>query len=123
MSDKTTWTEELKINQLYNHNYTIPIYQRNYAWGVSEVNQLIQDIVDSSTRRNVSNEHINYYIGTLVVFEREQENKTVFETIDGQQRLTTLSILLSAIKNEYAHFITAGDESKDALGVSKLNSA
>ena len=113
--------KERKIKDLYNDEYIIPIYQRNYAWGESEVTQLIQDIVDSS-RRNDSKEHINYYIGTLVVFEREQENKIVFETIDGQQRLTTLSILLSAIKNEYAYFITGLDESKDALDVSNLKS-
>ena len=51
--------EELKIKDLYTDHYIIPIYQRNYAWGVSEVTQLIQDIVDSSTRRNDSKEHIN----------------------------------------------------------------
>lgn len=89
---------ELNIKTLLSTGkYVIPIYQRNYAWGESEVTQLIQDIVDYSKKINSQ----NYYIGTLVVFERKTESTYVFETIDGQQRLTTLTILLSAIKKHY----------------------
>jgi uncharacterized protein with ParB-like and HNH nuclease domain len=87
----------LKIKELLgNNNYSIPIYQRNYAWGEKEITQLIQDIVDYS----VEKPDTNYYLGTLVVYEKKNANDdTVFETIDGQQRLTTLTILLSALKN------------------------
>ena len=79
--------------------YVIPIYQRNYAWGEPEINQLIQDIYDFSKDKDKS--VINYYIGTLVVYERIQNSETIYETIDGQQRLTTLNILLSAIHREF----------------------
>lgn len=72
-------------------NYIIPMYQRNYAWGEGEITQLIQDIIDYRP------DNKNYYIGTLVVFK--QPNSKNFETIDGQQRLTTLSLLASYIKN------------------------
>lgn len=77
--------------------YNIPIYQRNYAWGEREITQLIQDIVDYSSKETKT----NYYLGTLVVYERKTQSSLVYETIDGQQRLTTLSILLSVLKNEY----------------------
>ena len=77
--------------------YNIPIYQRNYAWGEREITQLIQDIVDYSSKETKT----NYYLGTLVVYERKMQSSLVYETIDGQQRLTTLSILLSVLKNEY----------------------
>jgi len=89
--------KELSIKTLFNGNdeYLIPIYQRNYAWTNAEVEQLVMDI------HGYSNKEQNYYIGTLVVFEKIVHNKKVFETIDGQQRLTTLSILLSVLKNEY----------------------
>jgi len=80
-------------------NYVIPRYQRNYAWKQPEVVQLIQDIYDFSKSKNSKSE--NYYIGTLVVYEREKNGKIVFETIDGQQRLTTLNILFSVLKNEF----------------------
>jgi len=65
-------------------SYLIPMYQRNYAWREGEITQLIRDIAD------VLEDARCYYIGTLVVFEREGN---VYETIDGQQRLTTLFLL------------------------------
>jgi len=76
--------------------YVIPIYQRNYAWGSDEISQLIQDVIDyaSSDKKNK-----DYYIGTLVV--SRGNNDGAFETIDGQQRLTTLSILTASIRNKY----------------------
>lgn len=88
----------LKIKELLSNNnkYSIPIYQRNYAWGEKEITQLIQDIVDYS----IEKPNTPYYLGTLVVYEKKNINdEIVFETIDGQQRLTTLTILLSALKN------------------------
>ena len=87
----------LDLKELLDHKdeYTIPIYQRNYAWETKEISQLIQDIIDFS----VDYPNKNYYIGTLVV-AMEGSNAN-FKTIDGQQRLTTLNILSSVIKNNY----------------------
>ncbi|WP_149304899.1 DUF262 domain-containing protein [Pareuzebyella sediminis] len=80
-------------------DYIIPIYQRNYAWGEPEIAQLIQDIYDYAVSEKRAS---NYYIGTLVVYERLEENrKIVYETIDGQQRLTTLNILVSVLNRLY----------------------
>ncbi|EPI5312974.1 DUF262 domain-containing protein [Proteus mirabilis] len=71
--------------------YVVPMYQRNYAWGEGEINQLIQDVLDYQQ----SKPNQTYYIGTLVVFER---NDGSFEVIDGQQRFTTLTLLALALK-------------------------
>ncbi|MDN5046622.1 DUF262 domain-containing HNH endonuclease family protein [Aliarcobacter butzleri] len=92
---------EFSIKELFSQdtNYLIPIYQRNYAWTKTEVEQLVMDILDFSEKKSTQ----NYYIGSLVVFEKEVNSKRVFETIDGQQRLTTISILLSVLKNEYKY--------------------
>lgn len=86
-------TELYNIEKLFEEKYIIPIYQRNFEWGESEIRQLILYIYDYS----VDNYDKDYYIGTLIVYDR----KNNFEIIDGQQRLTTLCILLSLIKNEY----------------------
>ena len=96
-------TKQYRVKELFSgDNYIIPIYQRNYAWRNPEITQLIQDIVDYIKKENSTiDEKPNYYIGTLIVYERRNGEKTTFETIDGQQRLTTLIILLSLIKNEY----------------------
>lgn len=82
-------------------DYIIPMYQRNYAWEEGEITQLIQDIIDYLPSKPNIPEY-NYYIGTLVVFERQKDgnDRVVYETIDGQQRFTTLSLLISYLKNE-----------------------
>lgn len=72
--------------------YKIPLYQRNYDWGEKETLQLLDDIADYAAKRGQDQ---NYYIGTLVVYDRDN----YYEILDGQQRMTTLSILLCAVKN------------------------
>ena len=85
--------EECSINDIYFSNrgtsvlFKIPIYQRNYAWEREEIYALIKDVYDSL-------EKSVYYIGTLVTYKREEN---VFEVIDGQQRLTTIYIILKAL--------------------------
>lgn len=83
----------LIVSELCNgDNYIIPIYQRNYAWGRDEIELLIQDISEAlKNKENKENKENNYYIGSLVVAKR----KDGYEVIDGQQRLTTLKLLLS----------------------------
>lgn len=93
MKDLKNILEECSINDIYFSNrgasilYKIPIYQRNYAWEREEIYALIKDVYDSL-------EKSVYYIGTLVTYKREEN---VFEVIDGQQRLTTIYIILKAL--------------------------
>ncbi|WP_158729046.1 MULTISPECIES: DUF262 domain-containing protein [unclassified Flavobacterium] len=96
--------------------YTIPVYQRNYAWEETQIRQLIKDIIDSLKKSSTK----KYYIGTLIVDKTEINNKSLFETIDGQQRLTTLNILLIAIKN-YPQFKHINTEWFERLNLSFSN--
>lgn len=73
-----------------NGRYIIPIYQRNYAWGKLELEQLIDDVYDAS----MHSKDKSYYIGSLVVYKRKNGD---YEVIDGQQRLTSLTILYSVL--------------------------
>ncbi len=83
----------LSIRELLGQNeYRIPLYQRNFAWTPEDISQLIQDIADSAEIEPVK----NYYLGTLVV---STGTGSFFETVDGQQRLTALTLILCAIKN------------------------
>lgn len=75
------------IKNIFKEKYVIPLYQRNFTWGKDEIEQLFQDIYDSFD----TNKDSRYYIGTLVVIPRRNEH--VFEVIDGQQRLTVLSLI------------------------------
>ena len=76
---------------LSNDQYLIPLYQRNYAWQEAHLRQLIQDVWDSHESNR------DYYIGTLVAYRRPDGT---YETVDGQQRLTTLTIIMCAIQHE-----------------------
>lgn len=99
---------ELKVSSLFqNQQYLIPLYQRNYAWEEGQTTQLVRDIWD------FRNENQNYYIGTLVVYPRVGNENTIYETIDGQQRLTTLHILLSVLYHE--HGISTGQDYKSSI--------
>ena len=94
MSQNNNIPKVFSIEKLFeNGDYIIPVYQRNYAWGEKEINQLIDDIYDYCEENEKNNDKKNYYIGTLIVFKRDK----AFEVIDGQQRLTTLFILMSVL--------------------------
>jgi hypothetical protein len=71
--------------------YTVPIYQRNYAWQAEQIEQLLRDIQDA-----IDDKEDSYFLGNLVVTER-QRTPNCFEVIDGQQRLTTLYLLLTCL--------------------------
>ncbi len=77
-------------------HYVIPRYQRAYAWEDKEIGQLIDDIndidIDSAE---------NYYIGSLIV-SKVQGKADTYEVVDGQQRLTTLFLLLQYLVSEGA---------------------
>lgn len=69
--------------------FEVPSYQRGYRWGEDEVKRLLDDIYTNGSK--------NYCLQPVVV----RKNGDVYELIDGQQRLTTLFILLQYIKKEY----------------------
>lgn len=66
--------------------YVIPLYQRAFAWEEKQLTQLIEDIDDIA-------DDSNYYIGSLIVARQGD----CFEVVDGQQRLTSLYLLMSCL--------------------------
>lgn len=93
MSNAKEYVKTLTISDLFNDEnkckYIIPIYQRNYAWGDDEISSLLQDIKNACEQNKEQDK--NYYIGSLVVYRRDSGD---FEVIDGQQRLTTLTLIM-----------------------------
>ena len=74
--------------------YVIPRYQRAYAWEEKEIEQLIDDICDDNDPKR------DYYIGSLIVARRKAGDGVEYEVIDGQQRLTTIYLLLRCLLDE-----------------------
>lgn len=81
------------LQEIFKSKYIVPLYQRNYAWGEDEISQLLQDLYENF-KKSKFNAELNYFIGSLVVLKRKDG---FFEVIDGQQRLTTLSLLLKVL--------------------------
>ena len=89
--------------------FSIPDYQRPYSWGVEQADELLDDLFDYMTANpGEVGEMPEYFLGSIVLIK--SETKPDSEVIDGQQRLTTLSILLSVIR----HLVSA-DNVKGAL--------
>lgn len=78
--------------------YNIPLYQRAYTWGLNEWNTLFNDILYNDN---------GYFLGSIICVNSAKstmQNDVEFQLIDGQQRLTSLSILLLAIYNKLSAF-------------------
>ncbi|MDQ0212150.1 DUF262 domain-containing protein [Arthrobacter bambusae] len=85
---------EQPLNQIFSpqFEFSIPDYQRPYAWGGEQTSQLLSDITEAQQR----NPEEPYFLGSLVLVKEEGNPKA--DVIDGQQRLTTLSILLAVLR-------------------------
>lgn len=94
MKNNVLVPELLSIGQLFTAKYLVPVYQRNYAWRVEQIEQLISDVHDAMLADD------DYFLGNLVVILRASGE--VFEVIDGQQRLTTLYLLLTFLQEDGA---------------------
>lgn len=68
--------------------FEIPPYQRNYSWEREQVDDLWSDLIEAVEMDR------DHYIGTFLLMEEERDDGTVLQVIDGQQRITTLTILL-----------------------------
>lgn len=94
--DNALSPELLTIGMVFDgqSRYRVPIYQRNYAWTSEQIEQMLDDLRDAMRAGN------DYFLGNLIV-TRSQSNTAFpdYDVIDGQQRLTTLYLLLSKLKH------------------------
>ena len=83
--------------------YLIPLYQRQYAWKVEPQLELLWEDIERAVRRvNTDRASLTpHFMGAIVIAQMKTFGKQVqaFEIIDGQQRLTTFQLLLSAIRD------------------------
>ena len=85
--------------------YQIPRFQRPYSWNNENITEFWKDVS--------SDENQEYFIGSMVVYKRKQ---SYFGVIDGQQRLTTITLLLCGIRDYFSSL----DEEKMAIGIQQL---
>ncbi|MGY5351060.1 DUF262 domain-containing protein [Wenyingzhuangia sp. IMCC45533] len=75
--------------------YQIPDYQRPYSWDKENISDLIDDLVSAFSR----NDNENYFCGSIVLVENNNDNR--FDVIDGQQRITTFTIMACVFRDLY----------------------
>lgn len=88
--------------------FIIPEYQRPYAWTSEQIETLFEDIWEFATTIGGLDQNGSYFLGSIVSFENENSEQ---EIIDGQQRITSLFLLLRAI---YTKLINGDDVHTDA---------
>lgn len=92
------------INDLLGQHFYIPYYQRGYRWTSQQVNDLLNDVWAFANKEK--DEHNQFYCLQPIVVKSKQwlESERAingWEVIDGQQRLTTMFIIISYLANEF----------------------
>jgi Protein of unknown function DUF262 len=112
MPTKLTAHEE-PISRIFSNEYVfkIPSYQRPYAWTIEHARELLDDLVDyMKARPGDIDEMPPYFLGSIVLIKND--NSPDSDVVDGQQRLTTLTLILSTIR------MTVGE--KNAADITQL---
>ena len=102
---------EKPLFKIFNNDFAfeIPPYQRPYAWTIDQASELLTDLLAFLGNDSQAVDEVNpYFLGSIVLIKEEESPEA--EIVDGQQRLTTLTILLavlrSLVKPEYAAELT-----------------
>lgn len=100
-------TASLRLSELFDAPFvfSIPPYQRSYAWSVTEALPLLEDVRAASGIDDEDTAEAEYFLGAILLLESSAEKKQsrdpsrYYEIVDGQQRLVTLTILCAALRD------------------------
>ena len=98
MTDSQIKAESLNLDKILvdkDKFYQIPNYQRPYSWDKDNIADLLGDLSNSF----IDNKNEEYFCGSLVLVKNDKDKR--FDVIDGQQRLTTFTILACIIRDLY----------------------
>jgi hypothetical protein len=90
--------QERSIEKVFSDDYSfsIPLYQRPYSWGAEQVRELLLDLLNAMPAPGLEATTDPYFLGSIVLIKADPPEA---EVIDGQQRLTTLTMLLAALRH------------------------
>lgn len=106
--------EERDLSSIFadNHIYEIPKYQRPYSWTEDNVSELISDVADA-----FESDLIEYFIGSIITIEK---GKKQYDIVDGQQRLTTLTLVFAGLRNLISNETAKAEIQKKILPINPL---
>jgi hypothetical protein len=88
------------VDDLLEYQFLVPDYQRGYRWTDTQVTDLLNDLWEFNCKEKSKDEF--YCLQPVVVAKRDVEDRVVWELIDGQQRLTTIYIILSYFNKRFS---------------------
>lgn len=97
MPRKTLEPHMWNLENLFRSIYNVPVYQRPYSWDKEQVEVLLNDIFEAYEDEEKED---GYYTGNIIVYDKNEKINgiiTVYDVIDGQQRIATFSLILLAI--------------------------
>lgn len=98
--------ECVKIKKLLNDGiFNIPDYQRPYQWGDEQLDKMWDDMYTEFE----ANENNEYFLGSIVMAQTKNDDSKL-QIIDGQQRLTTLTIMCNVIRKKFVGLLTHSDD-------------
>ena len=104
------------LEALFSSNYLIPNYQRDYVWKTKTIEQLVSDLIEHYEKITSNNQFkddvYGYFLGAMVVITKDDEKS---EVVDGQQRLTTLSLISSVLHDLVKKNIPSNNTRKQGL--------
>jgi len=83
----------LNLREFFSESYAVPLYQREYSWSENEIDDLFQDLSDF-----IESKQSYYFLGQVIVADCETNER--YYIVDGQQRITSVLVLLAAISNQ-----------------------
>ena len=95
---ETIKAEELQLFDIFNDSYRfeIPDYQRPYAWTTEQTSELLDDLLYAMGQVENVSDASPYFLGSIVIIKNDLQTQAY--VVDGQQRLTTLTILFCALR-------------------------
>ena len=100
-----------------NHQFVIPVFQRDYSWTIEQCRQLWQDVLQASSK----GQDVGHFMGSIVyVGENLSSAFQSWLLIDGQQRLTTMMLLFAALRDYIRASGWSGNE--DSPTIEKIDS-
>ena len=95
---KTLEAHDKLIREIFEGSYQfeIPDYQRPYAWTTEQATELFDDLYSAMQDARVSGASSQYFLGSIVLIKADRDPKSF--VVDGQQRLSTLTILFAALR-------------------------
>lgn len=109
-----------EIGKLFDQSvFDIPKYQRGYSWTPQEINDFISDLEYTYEEKNTKQRtDFSHYFGTIVLLDKGKEDAgtkvfDLYDIIDGQQRMTTVSMFMSCLNSELNYISEFGTLSQD----------